>query len=352
MHRRPPVKNKILAILKERPGYRSGHEISDRVGISRSAVWKHMQQLRRDGHQIEAKTRQGYCLVYEADMLTRQTLLDALADSGLAEWLQVVDFADETDSTNEMAKRAAAAQAPDRSLFIARYQTAGRGRRGHAWVAQADLGLTFSLLLRPDADARDIASATLFAGLCAAQGLNHAIKQAGQGAAAGIKWPNDLIAKASGKKLGGILTETAMEENRVAYLVIGIGLNLNQTRFDEDLAASATSLRLECNRLFRRLDVLAAVLQRFRALETYLADRPAWMGAYRDLLLTLGKPVRILEAGRPPWIGQAVDLDEEGELVVRDVQGQRQTVRSGAVSVRGLMGYHPPAEDIVNQKTK
>jgi len=132
-----------------------------------------------------------------------------------------------------------------------------------------------------------------------------------------------------------------MEENRVAYLMIGIGLNLNQTRFPDELAASATSLRLDRDMTFRRLDVLSAVLRRFQAQEQLLLDREAWIGSYRALLLTLGKTVRIVEQGRPAWIGQAVDLDEEGELVVLDALGQRRTVRSGAVSVRGLMGYHP-----------
>ncbi|MCK9251606.1 MAG: biotin--[acetyl-CoA-carboxylase] ligase [Clostridiaceae bacterium] len=335
------MKNKILAILKENPGSVSGNEISDRIGISRSAVWKHVGQLRRDGHQIEARTNRGYQLIREADILSAKTLSDALAAHGLADYIQAVEIVDETDSTNEMAKRAAAAGAPGRSLFIARYQTAGRGRRGYTWVSQADLNLTCSLLLRPEADAREMASATLFAGLCTAQGLNLLVDAQEERPFAGIKWPNDLIAKSSGKKLGGILTETAMEENRVAYLVIGIGLNLNQTHFPDDLAASATSLRLECDRPFRRLDILCAVLRRFQALEGLLLDRAAWIGSYRALLLTLGKTVRIVEQGRPAWIGQAVDLDEEGELVVLDARGQRQTVRSGAVSVRGLMGYHP-----------
>jgi hypothetical protein len=157
------VKHKILAILKENPVP---------CPETRSAAGSASRVLPSEAHRAAAprrapdrgQTNRGYQLIREADILNATTLSEALAEHGLADYIQAVEIVDETDSTNEMAKRAAVAGAPGRSLFIARYQTVGRGRRGYTWVSQADLNLTFSLLLRPEADAREMASATLFAG--------------------------------------------------------------------------------------------------------------------------------------------------------------------------------------------
>lgn len=194
-------------------------------------------------------------------------------------------------------------------------------------------GLWFSLLLRPKVDSAVLSRITLFTGLCVAEALEEL------GATVGIKWPNDIVADASGRKLGGILTEITIEENTVTALVIGIGLNVGQTQFADELNGIATSLRIENRRSFRRLDVLTAILRVFvRRYPEF--DQPAlWLPDYRRRCLTLNREIQVIAAGGDNFSGRAVDIDDAGELIVEDAAGLIQTVRSGEVSVRGLLGY-------------
>ena len=143
------MKNEILRILKQSSGYVSGETISRQFGVTRAAVWKTVKSLQQDGYPIEAVTHRGYRLSGTADILSQQELESSLAAAGLTDFIRQVSWLPETGSTNQMARQAAEQGAPDRSLFVAGRQMAGRGRRGRSWLSDHSGGLWFSLLLRP-----------------------------------------------------------------------------------------------------------------------------------------------------------------------------------------------------------
>jgi len=327
------MKEQVLNLLRQQNGYRSGEEISLLLGVSRTAVWKTIRQLRQEGYTIEASTHRGYRLTREADLLSQQTILEALQAHELDRWISQVVYRQTVDSTNLMARRAAESGVADRSLFIADQQSNGRGRRGRTWFSDSGLGLTFSLLLRPAAEAQALTPVTLFAGLCSALALNELLTNR---QAIGIKWPNDLLSASSGKKVGGILTEVIIEENRVDALIIGIGINLNNSCFPADLQDTATSVLVESKIALRRVDVLCHVISQFAKRSHEMANPQQWLAQYRANCQTLGQPVRILTAGGQEQSGTAIDIDANGELIIADENGQTHTVRSGEVSLRRL----------------
>lgn len=301
--------------------------------MTRAAVWKAIKALQQEGYPIEAVTHRGYRLTGPADILSAMEIEDALKKAETASLIQKIYFEKSVGSTNQEAKRAAENGAPDGSLFVAECQQAGRGRRGRTWISDHQQGLWFSLLLRPQASAADLSKITLFAGLCAAEAVNRLT-----GIETGIKWPNDLVDKTSGRKIGGILTEMIIEENLVSAVIIGIGLNINTAAFPDEIASSATSLRLASGQSFRRTDVLASIIQALAKRYPDFLDSH-WLDDYRRLCLTLGRQVRVTDASGYAFDGVAVDLDQDGELIIEDQTGNRRTVLSGEVSVRGLLGY-------------
>jgi len=337
------MKDKILDILRRQKGFVSGETLSRQLGVSRSMIWKVVKALQQEGYPIEAITRRGYRLTGEPDILSETEMKRMLDESGLKAVFPAAFFQTQTDSTNLMARRAAENGAPNGSIFLAEEQTGGKGRRGRSWNSSKSQDLTFSLLFRPDAEPAGLAPVTLFAGLCTAAALN---RLAGGGSAPaqrerpdyGIKWPNDIIAAASGRKLGGLLTELIVEENRVRALIIGMGININTTEFPADISRTATSLLLEQNKTYRRLDILRLILSEIAGRLPQIYNPESWLPEYRPLCLTLGREVRVI-AQNGDFTGKALDVDDEGELLVEMQNGGRQTVRSGEVSVRGLFGY-------------
>jgi BirA family transcriptional regulator, biotin operon repressor / biotin---[acetyl-CoA-carboxylase] ligase len=328
------MKTEVLQILRQTADYVSGESISRRLGVTRAAVWKAVQALRQTGYLVEAVTHRGYRLAGTADVLSQAEIEDSLAAHGLSGFIRQVCFTPAADSTNQQARQAADAGAPDGSLFVTGHQLAGRGRRGRRWLSDHSQGLWFSLLLRPPGEPAAQARLTLFAGLCVVQALRECLAVD----SIGIKWPNDLVAVGSGRKAGGILTEMVVEENQISSVIIGIGLNILTEQFPDEIRDTATSLFLESGRQFGRTAVLTAILSIWaRRYPEYLAT-DLWLADYRRFCLTLGRSVQVHSAGGTVWSGLAQDLDAAGELVVIDQAGRRQVVRSGEVSVRGLPG--------------
>jgi BirA family biotin operon repressor/biotin-[acetyl-CoA-carboxylase] ligase len=329
------LKMRVLAALRE-DVYTSGSLLGGRLGVSRTMIWKTVNQLQLDGYQIEASTRLGYRLVAGSDVLSQAEIGRMLQATGLTDWIRQVTYAETCDSTNLMARRGAGEGAPAAGLYVAAEQRAGRGRRGRTWLSAAGENLTFSLLLRPAADPAALAPVTLFAGLCAAEALNELLRnELGLIEPVGIKWPNDLIITAGGRKLAGLLTEMILEEHTVQALIIGIGINVNTIALPEAIADTATSLRITYGRTFSRVDVLRRILAVLHRRLAQLTDR-TWIAEYRRLCLTLDRDVLIRHADGSCSTGRAVDLDAAGELIIAGPDGSLQTVRSGEVSVRGL----------------
>jgi BirA family biotin operon repressor/biotin-[acetyl-CoA-carboxylase] ligase len=292
----------------------SGEAISDKLGLSRAAVWKHVNALRAQGYRIEAVPARGYRLREIPDRLGELELAPLLNTHDLGRTLH---WFEEVGSTNDVAKALAEEGAAHGEVVVAERQTAGRGRRGRSWVSPARKNLYLSAVLRPDLPPARAPEVTLLASVALCQ----AVRQAGVSAAA-IKWPNDVLA--SGRKRAGVLTEMAAEVERVQWMVVGLGVNVNAAAddFPEELRPVATSLRLERGEPVPRALFAAAVLT---ALEEWL-DRHADEGfapvraAWREMSDTLGREVRV-SGGPADLTGVAEDIDEVGALLVRTAAG-------------------------------
>jgi len=315
----------VLAFLAEAgDAYVSGEAISDKLGLTRAAVWKHVEALRGQGYRIEALPARGYRLAEVPDRLGPLELRPLLNTHDVGRELHW--FA-ELPSTSDRAKELAEEGGDHGEVVIAEAQTAGRGRRGRSWASPPGRNLAFSVLLRPDLPPARAPELTLVASIAICDALRQA------GVDAGIKWPNDVLA--GGRKIAGILTELAAEPDRVHWVVLGIGVNVNARAedFPEELRGEATSILLERGEPAPRALFLAACLT---ALEEWL-DRHAEEGfaairaAWRERSVTLGREVSVQADGREV-AGIAIDLDEDGALLVRDRSGV-QRILAGDVTL-------------------
>ncbi|MFT9076651.1 biotin--[acetyl-CoA-carboxylase] ligase [Ethanoligenens sp.] len=319
------IKDEILHILKENQGaFVSGQAVSEQLDVTRAAVWKAIKQLQKDGYGIESVSNHGHKLTACADILTYEEIKELLETRSLGH--RIVHF-DSIDSTNREAKRLAEQGEPEGTIVVAEMQTGGKGCAGRQWDCQPYQGIWMSIILRP---AMDMPAAPCFTQMACA-----AVGQALEASAEGIqvKWPNDILLH--GKKIGGVLTESSGEIDRVDYIVLGIGVNVNQTAADflPALTEKATSLCLETGQKQSRKQVFCAIVN---ALEhAYLSDGgvDTVLAYCKSHSATIGRLVTVLDAGAES-LGTAIDLDEHGGLVVRMENGRIRHITSGG----GLAG--------------
>jgi BirA family biotin operon repressor/biotin-[acetyl-CoA-carboxylase] ligase len=321
----------VLSFLAEAADdYVSGEAISDKLGLTRAAVWKHVEALRSHGYRIDAVPARGYRLIEVPDKLTPLELRPLLNTHDVG---QVLHWYEEIGSTNDRARELAEEGAEHGEVVIAEAQTAGRGRRGRLWVSPARKNLYFSVILRPDLPPARAPELTLVASVA----LCDALRQAG--VQAGIKWPNDLLA--SERKIAGVLTELAAEADRVHWVVIGAGVNVNarEEDFPEELRGEATSVLLERGEPAPRALFAAACLT---ALEGWI-DRHAEEGfavvreAWRERSTTLGREVTVRTDGRE-IVGTAEDIDDAGALLVRGPAGLERILAGDVALLRRRPG--------------
>ncbi len=324
------MKAEILAMLRESDGYVSGQELCNKFGVSRTAIWKAINQLKDMGYEIEAVPNKGYHLVSAPDVMNEAEIKSLLH----TEWAgQELFCFDEIDSTNTKAKELAEQGYPSGTLVVADRQIAGRGRRGRSWDSPAGIGIFMTLLLKPDINPNNASMLTLVTALATAQAISDVT-----GAEAKIKWPNDIVI--NGKKVCGILTEMSAQFDYINHIVIGIGINVHNESFPEEIQETASSLLLESGKRIHRADLIARFLERFEAgyaifLQT--EDLEGLMKDYNALLVNIQKQVRILDP-KEPFEGKAIGITKRGELIV-DTWESRKLVSSGEVSVRGIYGY-------------
>lgn len=326
---RPGSEELVLAFLAEAGDeFVSGEAISDKLGLSRAAVWKHVNALRSQGYRIEAVPARGYRLLEIPDRLGELEVRPLLNTHDVG---QALHWYEEVGSTNDVAKELADEGALHGEVVIAERQSAGRGRRGRSWSSPPRKNLYLSVVLRPDLPPARAPEVTLLAAVAVCQ----AVRRAGVASAA-IKWPNDVLA--SGRKLAGVLTEMAAEVERVQWLVVGIGVNVNAAAddFPDELRELATSLLIERGHPVPRALFAAALLT---ALEEWL-DRHAAEGfapvraAWREMSDTLGREVRV-RVGSADLVGLAEDVDETGALLVRTASGLERVVAGDVEMLRG-----------------
>jgi BirA family transcriptional regulator, biotin operon repressor / biotin---[acetyl-CoA-carboxylase] ligase len=303
----------------------SGTKIAQEISSNRSEVWRLVQQLRGLGVDVAGHPATGYQLKSVPDLLLPEILGPMLRgtifEAKLHHFYKI-------DSTNTAAMAAAAEGVADGSVFLAEEQTAGRGRGAHSWQSAPSAGIYCSVVLRPALPPSEVLVLALAAGLA----VRAAIEQVDSRVSADLKWPNDVLI--GGKKVCGILTEMNAEATRVRYIVVGIGINVNQANFPKELEGDATSLRLVTGSEWSRVELAAALLKSLHREYRLLVEQP---DARQSILRRFteqsswvrGKQVRIEENGSRIE-GTTEGLDDRGFLQVRTAHGL-QTILSGTV---------------------
>ena len=325
------MKTKILQLLKNSDSYISGQELCERFGVSRTAIWKVMSKLKEEGYEIESVQNRGYRLVSRPDILSASEIESELHTAWIAHPLF---YLDSTASTNLTAKNKLQKEGANGLLVVADEQTDGRGRRGRSWQSPKGEAIYMTLALKPDF-APDLASMLT---LLMAYAICSAVRQV-TGLPALIKWPNDIVVNQ--KKVCGILTEMDAEPDYIHSVVIGVGINVNQTRFPRELCRAATSLRLETDLIQPRAVLIAKTMEEFEP----LYDRFVKMQSlsfvkegYNNMLVNRNREVVVLEP-KGSYEGIAEGINDRGELLVAKKDGTISEVYAGEVSVRGLYGY-------------
>ena len=325
------MKSAILALLRERGDYVSGQELCERFGVSRTAVWKAVGQLKKEGYRIDAAQNRGYLLTDDRELFG-QYELESRLDTRWAG--HPVTCYDVTASTNLQAKINAENGAGHGALVVADMQTAGRGRRGRTWSSPSGTNVYFSLILKPDITPDMASMLTPVMGLAVAEGIRRTC-----GAEAMIKWPNDIVV--DGRKVCGILAEMSVERDFIHYIVIGVGINVGLQEFPGDVAATAGCLQKACGKKVSRAELVANVMRIFEECYDIFMDKGNLSGLlerYERLLVNCGREVRILDP-KGEFQGIAKGINEQGELLVERADGSLQKVYAGEVSVRGIYGY-------------
>lgn len=325
------MKAELLKILRQADGYISGQQLCEHFGVSRTAVWKVIQQLKEEGYEIEAVKNKGYRIGSMPDVITAEEVGSQLH----TEWMgQNCIFLESVGSTNNYAKKLAEEGAPAGTLVIAEEQTSGKGRRGRSWETPKGSNIAMTLLLRPKIRPEHASRLTLLMAMAVARAVRKAT-----GLPAGIKWPNDVVV--NGRKVCGILTEMNSEVDYINYVVIGTGINVNQEEFPEEIAGTAGSLRRELGRKVSRSQLIAASMEELEQIyETFIRteDLSGLYEEYNEICVNCGRQIRVLEPGNE-YTGTTGGINEKGELVVRKDSGEEVCVYAGEVSVRGLYGY-------------
>ncbi len=306
----------------------SGESIAGELGISRTAVWKHIQKLRDSGYEIISYERHGYKLKDAPDLLLPSEIQIGLDTEIVGKEMH---YYPAVDSTNRVAKALAYHGAQDGTIVVAEEQTGGKGRLERNFYSPRVKGIWFSVILRPNFSPYDAPKFTLLAAVAVAEAMNRFNLKAE------IKWPNDIMF--DGRKLVGILTEMTGELAKITYIVIGVGINVNIDRdeFPKEIRPIAASLSEMNHGAVSRVDFFRAVLEEFDKL--YLAVKAQGFGEilkrWRKYNITLGKEIRVVSAVNDgeSFIGKAVDLDADGALVVETEDGLK-TVYAGDVSIR------------------
>ena len=325
------MKEEILRLLRNADGYISGQELCNRFGVSRTAVWKAINQLKEAGYEIEAQQNKGYRLMAAPDLMTEAEIKSLMHTDWVAK--EVLYF-DTIDSTNTKAQELAEKGYPSGTLVVADKQESGKGRRGRSWVSPSGTGIFMTLMIKPDINPNNASMLTLVAALAVAKAITSVT-----GEEAMIKWPNDIVVNS--KKVCGILTEMNAQFDYINHIVVGIGINVHNESFPEEISQMASSLMIEAGgKRFHRAQIIAETMSYFEQYyDTFLKtqDLSALVREYDKLLVNRNKSVRVLDP-KEPFDGKAMGITSKGELIV-DTWESRKLVSSGEVSVRGIYGY-------------
>ncbi len=318
----------LTALRRAAQGWVSGAELSQRLGISRAAIWARIEDLRALGYDIVATPHQGYQLLSVPDVLHADDLL-SLVD-GIEIVGRDIRVFEKTSSTNDVVEKLARDGVNEGVVVFAEAQTRGRGRLARKWLSPARKGLWFSVLLRPDLRPQAATQLTV----AAATALVRAIREQ-TGLPPEIKWPNDILIR--GRKVAGVLTELSAELDHIKHLTLGIGVNVNQSLsdFPPELRKLATSLKAETGHALPRAELAAVLLRELdRDYERIRSGRFSQLAEeWEEHCATLGRRVAI-RLGERLLHGQAESLDGDGALLLRTEHGHLERIIGGDVTLQ------------------
>ncbi|HVP77641.1 MAG TPA: biotin--[acetyl-CoA-carboxylase] ligase [Thermodesulfobacteriota bacterium] len=316
---------KILQLLRDHSSeFLSGEEIRRRLKVSRTAVWKRIQKLRAQGYEIKASTRSGYRLLASPDLLTASEIKPLLK----TKWIgKTIHHFDTLDSTNSKAYQLALGGAEEGEVVIAESQEKGKGRLGRPWVSPPFLNLYLSVILRPRIPPHQASLITLMAAVATADAIQKAT-----GLRPLIKWPNDILLR--NRKVAGLLNEIHSEIDRVHFVILGVGVNLNaeENTFSEEIRAIATSLKMETGRTILRKAFLRSLLQTLEEWYSIFLEEGSGvlLQAWRNWAQIEGRRVKVTSFGET-LTGTAIDVDSDGALIMETEEGRRTRVVAGDV---------------------
>ena len=322
------MRKTIVDFLKNnRNKFLSGEEIANKLGISRAAVWKHIQTLRKNGYKILSRENNGYQLQVAPDLLLPSEIQFGLETKVIG---KNISYHIKTDSTNRVAKELANKGVVDGTVVIAEEQSGGKGRLNRYFFSPKSKGIWTSIILRPKFLPHEAPKCTLMAAVAVANTMIQFDLQPA------IKWPNDLLY--DGRKIVGILTEISAEMSRINYIILGIGINVNINReeFPLELQEIAASLSEMKGEKISRIDFFRVLLEEFDKLyiEANNSNFENILNDWRKYNITLGKQIRVLPAGSDEeFSAVAEDIDSDGTLIIRTDKGLEK-VYAGDVSIR------------------
>lgn len=328
------LKDEVLKLIYRENDYISGETVSRKLGVSRAAVNTAVKALREDGYEIISATNKGYLLKNDPDILSKGSITAFLPDARSND----LYFFDSVDSTNNVLKEMASKGSSSGTVVISDRQTGGKGRRGRSFESPAGVGIYFSYLFRPESGFEKISDLTSWTAVAVAD----AVKKA-YGFDSQIKWVNDLLMNR--KKYCGILTEVSVEgeSGLIDTCIIGIGINVNESSFPDEISGIATSISIENGgQKFIRARLASELVRSMDELTAGWPGSPYYLERYRDLNITAGSSItaypRMLENGQGRK-GKAVRINDDFSLRVEFEDGSVEDLKSGEVSVRGLYGY-------------
>lgn len=325
------MKKEILNILRNHEqDFISGEKISENLNMTRAGVWKYIKILKQEGYEIESISRRGYKLISSPDILSLEELEIHLDTDFIG---RDIKYFNTIDSTNKKAKELAN-DLSEGSVIISEEQTLGKGRIGRSWISPKNKGIWMSIILKPNLEPSKVSRVTQIGAVAVFKALEKMnIKSQ-------IKWPNDILI--DGKKISGILTEMSGELNMIDYIVMGIGVNVNLDKSDipDELEYKATSIKIEEGKSIDRKILTSYILSEFE--KYYMnfkkqGDITGVIEILKENSALIGKEVRVIK-GTQIRSGRAIDINEDGELVVEFEDG-RENIYSGEVSIRGIDGY-------------
>jgi BirA family biotin operon repressor/biotin-[acetyl-CoA-carboxylase] ligase len=315
----------ILTNLRELQ-WISGQILGQIAGISRTAVWKHIKSLQKEGYPIQSSPKRGYMLQTMPDSLLPHKIKTGLTTKTFG---HILEYYPKIDSTQKPAKSQALQGVPEGYTVLAENQYGGRGRRGRKWESGCG-NLAMSIVLRPPLPPSDACHIPLLAGVATVQAI-----QKTTGLKPRLKWPNDIMM--DNKKMGGILIELSAEMDHINYLILGLGLNVNNSldNLSPDLQTLTTSLRFESGRIIDRHSLIQEILETLEHLYTFYLEHgfSQVKTLWKECNNTLDQAI-VVYRGDTALQGMAEDITDHGALIFRDTLGQLHTVTAGDVSLR------------------